>query len=385
MITPSRIIICWFVPVLIWIILWGPPPMLPIFVFFGAMMIRALILLAFLCLILLPIEKLLNRLKGGGAMLVIAPSVGWLAARIFAWAAHQNPQGLLLITKLGVTSGLLWGISKIVADKYFGSAKIFASTTGVVISGDGLAFPSVSPKRNGCATFLLWVGTFVIVLVGLFAWHYRTITIAYRLTLEVQVDGETHIGSGVIGAYWGRNANPLTTAVLASSIRGEAVVVDLGRYGPLFLVLRGKYDMANLPHVVFSTPNYDLHSQNYYLHQNYWDQLLELTRPMPPREIPHDALPLLVRFRDINQPSTAECVNPNDMKASFPTATSITLVHAMIEIVDEPVTKGTIEKWLPWLGMPRQEMGRLLTGPIWRTYSGVNGCALILQYFERTR
>jgi hypothetical protein len=213
--------------------------------------------------------------------------------------------------------------------------------------------------------------------VGVFAWYVRTITIAYRLTLEVQVDGETHIGTGVIGAYWGRNVVPLTTEVLASSVRGEAVAFDLGRYGPLFLVLWGKYQPANLPHAVYYPP--DQH-----LSQDYWDQLLELTRPRSPREIPHDALPLLVRFRDINQPSTAECVDPDDMQASFPPGAQVTLVHATIEIVNEPVTTGVIEKWLPWLGLPRQEGGRLLTGPVWdfQALWGQKVCQLQPKFFE---
>jgi hypothetical protein len=217
----------------------------------------------------------------------------------------------------------------------------------------------------------------VAVGVGMFAWHFRTITIAYRLTLEVRADGETHIGMGVIGAYWGRNVNPLATEVLASQVRGEAVAVDLGRYGPLFLVLWGKYDPTVLPGVVYGPITY---AQSL----DYWSYLLELTRPKPPREIPRDVLPLLVRFRDINQPSTAECVDPDNMQASFPPGAQVTLVHATMEIVNDPVTTGLVEKWLPWLGLPRQEGGRLLTGPVWdfQALWGQKGCQLQPKFLE---
>ena len=216
--------------------------------------------------------------------------------------------------------------------------------------------------------------------VGMFLWHFRTITVAYRLTLEVQVDGETHIGSGVVANYCGRNVNPLAVGVVfACHIRGEAVTVDLGRYGPLFLVLWGKYDPTLLPVEVYGAP--------YAQTLDYWSYLQELTRPRPPREIPHNALPLLVRFRDINQPSTAECVDPDNMQASFPPDAHVTLVHATMAMVNEPVTIGTIEKWLPWLRLPRQELGSLLTGPVWHflPYPGQKRCLLLPRFLESTR
>jgi hypothetical protein len=216
----------------------------------------------------------------------------------------------------------------------------------------------------------------VAAAVGMFAWYVRTITMAYRLTLEVRVDGETHIGSGVVANYCGRNVVPLTTAIFACDIRGEAVTVDLGRYGPVFLVLWGKYDPTLLPVEVYKPPHYQT---------DYWTSVQELTRPRPPLEIPHDALPLLVRFRDLNQPSTAECVDPDDMQASFPPDAQVTLVHATIELVNEPVTTGVIEKWLPWLGLPRQEGGRLLTGAVWHFQAlwGQKVCQLRPSFFER--
>jgi hypothetical protein len=194
--------------------------------------------------------------------------------------------------------------------------------------------------------------------LGMSAWHYRTITIAYRLTLEVRVDGETHFGTGIVATDWARSANPLAQSQFIHHDRGEAVTVDLGRYGPLFLVLLGKHDVWGLPMVVYG--------ESYEQSMQFWNYLLDLSQPKPAREIPHDALPLLVRFRDIAQPSTAECIDPDNMAASFPPGAHATLVHATIEIVDESATLGTVEKWLPWLGLPRQELGRLLTGPVWR-------------------
>jgi len=225
---------------------------------------------------------------------------------------------------------------------------------------------------------LLVVLLCVTALVAMCAWHFRTITVAYRLTIAVQVDGVTHTGSGVVAANIARNANPLWPGYFAISNRGEAVVVDLGRYGPLFLILQGKYDVLTLAQAVYGSAKPG---------QDVWDYFKALGEPKPARNIPHDALPLLVRFRDTSKPSTVECVNPDDMASSFPPGTSVRLVKATIAIVNASVTTGQIEKWLPWLNLPWREMDRRLTGPRWQWRWGFvkKDCLLRPSYLESTK
>ena len=69
-------------------------------------------------------------------------------------------------------------------------------------------------------------------------------------------------------------------------------------------------------------------------------------------------LPLLVRFRDINDPRTVERVDANDLAASF--GPGVYLKRATIEITRDPVTTG-IEKRLAWLG-PLRSRGASLDG-----------------------
>ena len=57
-------------------------------------------------------------------------------------------------------------------------------------------------------------------------------------------------------------------------------------------------------------------------------------------------LPLLVRFRDLNDPKTVERIDPRDLATSF--GLEVGLKRATIEVVHDPLTTG-IEKRLSWL------------------------------------
>ena len=223
----------------------------------------------------------------------------------------------------------------------------------------------------------VWVLLCLAVAAGLVWWHFRTITVASRLTLEMELDVEAHVGSGVIATYWARNANPLASAGggMAHRDSGEAVPVDLGRYGLLFVTLQGKYLQGQLPMSVYGGGNTG---------DGYWDYLLELGRPKAPREIPHEALPLLIRFRDTNRPDTVECVDPEHMEASYPSAASVKLVHATLAIVNEPVTAGRLDKLLPWLTLSNRERGPLMNGPVWNWLAMKPGECRLQPWFLET-
>jgi len=221
----------------------------------------------------------------------------------------------------------------------------------------------------------------VIILAGAGLgvwWHFRPIIVAYRLTVAVRVNGATCTGWGVVATDWGRNANPLALNKWAFHNRGEAVTVDLGRYGSLFLTLRGQYFAWQLPMVVYGVLRGS---------EDLGSKIQKLRQPGPTVEISHYELPLLVRFRDTSDPNTAECVDPDRMEASFPPGTSVTLVHATLATVDGPVTVGAIEKRLPWLALPWPEMERLFTAPIWhwQPHVGQKICLLLPHDLETTK
>ncbi len=62
-----------------------------------------------------------------------------------------------------------------------------------------------------------------------------------------------------------------------------------------------------------------------------------------------DPLPMLVRFRDISDPTSVERVDPDDLASSF--GPGVWLKRITIEVTDDPVTTG-IERRLGWLTQP---------------------------------
>ena len=79
-------------------------------------------------------------------------------------------------------------------------------------------------------------------------------------------------------------------------------------------------------------------------------QMRTLKQRKPKAEIPIQLLPLLVRFRDIDNPTSVEQVDPSNLSVSF--GPGVLLRRATIEITDNPVTTGieTRLKWLKGLG-----------------------------------
>ena len=193
----------------------------------------------------------------------------------------------------------------------------------------------------------------LFILLGLYGCYevaIPSVTIHYKLTLVVDDNGKQYTSSSVVEVF-----RQDTTKVFGGSFggyggdfKGEAVVVDLGEKGALFSLLK-KGDNVDYPLyiVMYAFPE---HFEEY---RNITEisvvdamRKLDSIRPRPKNDISFNKLPMLVRFRDINDPKTVELVDPNDLEKSF--GAGVKLVSATMEITDELVTKG-VERWLPWL------------------------------------
>lgn len=63
-------------------------------------------------------------------------------------------------------------------------------------------------------------------------------------------------------------------------------------------------------------------------------------------DIPRDLYPLLVTFKDINDPASVQLVEPDQLTTIF--GSDIKLKRITLEITDKPVTRGKVEKVLGW-------------------------------------
>ena len=203
------------------------------------------------------------------------------------------------------------------------------------------------------------LGIFVALIVGavvIYNLAFPSVTVRYRLTLEAQVDGEPRTGSGVIEVTYAKQSRFAGQRPGIETFRGEAVVLDLGQRGALFGLLTADTDARSVPETIilraFGFPGGVLPGP-------VDAGLRQLQHLSGSRELPLTSLPLLVRFRDLNDPMTVERVDPLNIGKSF--GAGARLIRATLEIVPagiwplnslgitgEPITRGVYQR-LPWL------------------------------------
>ena len=213
----------------------------------------------------------------------------------------------------------------------------------------------------------------VVAIVAFGSWGFdgETTTIRSRLTLVVETPEGERSGSSV-SQLTILSPGRLNRAIGFSSLHrageeGEAVVVDLGTRGVLFATLAneralqsGRSGMYNAASVPF--PQTTFHGEvgdGIWAKDDYTAYLEELNRRKPRGELSFADLPVLVRFRDLSDPSSVAQVNPSDLAASF--GPGVRLQRAFVEISGDPPTTG-IEARLPWLARTKSSP-RLIPRP----------------------
>ncbi|WP_426523974.1 hypothetical protein [Bradyrhizobium sp. McL0615] len=204
-----------------------------------------------------------------------------------------------------------------------------------------------------------WPGIVALVALApiVYSLAFPSVTVRYRLTLDAEVDGAPKTGSGVIEVSYSKESRLAGQHPIVIHARGEAVALDLDSRGTVFALLKAGSDSRSAPEfIVFRAFNF-LHGA---LPDPIDDGLIKLQQLSGKREIALSSLPMLVRFRDINDQMSVEKVDPFDLATSF--GSGVRLTRATLEIVPagiwplnrlgitgEPITRG-VEKRLAWLG-----------------------------------
>ncbi len=188
------------------------------------------------------------------------------------------------------------------------------------------------------------------VLVIVWFYNFPRFSWYQRITVEVMVDGELVSGSSVtlsrvrFSPNWfpsGSHRHP--------SIEGEAVVVDLGERGMLFALLRseGSVDytksvaMRRYREIFFTSSGRSRGRGNM-----LWSPYNTLADQRDERVLPHNDYPMLVTFTDIDDPTSVQLVDPDDLAATF--GEGVNLNRITLAITGDGVTRG-IEDVLGWL------------------------------------
>ena len=125
---------------------------------------------------------------------------------------------------------------------------------------------------------------------------------------------------------------------LHTSFQGEATMVDLGGGRYVFALLGSPPGLARATHAALLKAKDGQAGPFYAALRGLKGQ---------PATVPASAYPTLVTFTDINDPKTVTKVDPGNIAASF--GPRYDLKSITLEITDEPVTAGVVEKVLGWL------------------------------------
>jgi hypothetical protein len=190
----------------------------------------------------------------------------------------------------------------------------------------------------------------------------------YKMTVEVETPEGIRTGSAVREATVSfARSEELRPYDHSGSVRGEAVVVDLGKRGLLFAIM-GTDDYMQVFYRFPGPPGMTPEGIKYY-------EDLQYKHPKVALNI--DTWPRLVHFRDIRDPKTVELaletegyetprpgggfVQRNRLKADHfeeMFGKGVKLKSITLEMTRQKVTRG-IEGWLPWLEETEATKARL--------------------------
>jgi len=209
----------------------------------------------------------------------------------------------------------------------------------------------------------------LLALVAWWVWAYPTATLRYRMTVTVETPEGIKSGSAVreVEIVSGPKILPEASAI-STSVRGEAVMVDLGARGMLFALMRGNGQLGvdyghTIIRDVFPVPD-SIYGLRGSVRQSvrYYGQL---GHEKQKRTLGTEQYPMMVRFRDLNEPKTIEdvyarprTITPENRvlakRDPFEVAfgEGVKLKDITIEITDDPVTTAIV-RVLPWLSTLR--------------------------------
>lgn len=222
-----------------------------------------------------------------------------------------------------------------------------------------LLSPNREPKRPSLASIMKFVVICTVVVVaGYFVYRlaFPTYSLRYRLTLVFEVDGVEHAGSGVVEISIQPAPDWLVSGLEGShfggKLHGYAITVDLGNRGLLFvlnsipllhgpngLLFPGAATLGSLPLVAYGFPETGLPSHMMRIVRQIQDKTGSV-------DVPIDKLPMILRFRDINDPNSNEELDLRNLDAVY--GPGARLKRAILQLTHDRITPmpRTWPKWL---------------------------------------
>ncbi|KRR02605.1 hypothetical protein [Bradyrhizobium valentinum] len=181
----------------------------------------------------------------------------------------------------------------------------------------------------------------IALVVVLYKLKYPTYSYRYRMTVNVEVDGQLRSGSSVIEVSVSKQpvflpgVNPLEYAE-----RGEAAFVDLGNGRNIVALLASGPFAEGHAYPAFLVPKH--------FKMNLFDdhQLASLSELRGKWELEPDNLPTLVTFASSTDPATVKLISVDQIEQTF--GPGVRWRGVTIEMTTDAIT-AAIEARLPWV------------------------------------
>jgi hypothetical protein len=208
-------------------------------------------------------------------------------------------------------------------------------------------------KAVGALALLLGVGLMLSTCGG------QSATVRYRVIATVEVDGQRVEGSTVMEANFRHVEHSLIGAGGATTLYGEALILDLKGRGTVFIlpVEHQKKQIINNQFYEFGIPViFGIRGGVGAMTDEDFAQLRRAKGRVPfsfaAIGVP-TRLPLFIAFKDEKKPNTVFEVDPQHMDSVFP---GVKFISLDIEITDAPVTN-VLKQRLPWLDRNNRGFG----------------------------
>jgi hypothetical protein len=196
-----------------------------------------------------------------------------------------------------------------------------------------------------------------LTIVGVFAIYklsYPTYACRFRMTVNVEVDGQLRSSSSVIEYRISKQMRFLPDVnPFRSDAVGEAVFIDLGEQRSLVALLKsGEYATdGNFPLRIVAA---------HFKLDDIDRQLASLPSLRGKWELTVNELPTLVTFADANDSATLRIVRPDQLEQAF--GPNIHWRGVVIEMTTDPVTH-SLEARLPFLVSQRDPLRKAYQNP----------------------